>query len=148
MAGKVSFTLTILQIFVVIAVQFALATETVREVFTSIDRMEGITSAAIIDNIGTVEVELLAEHISHNVESSEPNNLRVLVNGRIAGYFDNYRIQLAVRNNSLIEIDAQGEQNRYRVSVYVISDNAMEISRNLSVITDQNIAILGKIHAQ
>ncbi|MCL2838355.1 MAG: hypothetical protein FWE04_04710 [Oscillospiraceae bacterium] len=147
MARKIGFTFIILQIFVVIAVQFALATETVREVFTSIDRMEGTSTAAIIDNIGTVEVELLAERISSNDEIDELNNLRVLVNGRIAGYFDDDRIQLAVRNNALIEIDARDEPNRYRISVYAISDNAMEISRNLTVITDQNIAILGKIHA-
>jgi len=109
--------------------------------------MEGTSTAAIIDNIGTVEVELLAERISSNDEIDELNNLRVLVNGRIAGYFDDDRIQLAVRNNALIEIDARDEPNRYRISVYAISDNAMEISRNLTVITDQNIAILGKIHA-
>jgi|GEM_PF-3558975 len=148
MARKIGFTLIVLQIFAVIAIQFALATETVREVFTSIDRMEGTSTATIIDNIGTVEVELFAERLSTDDELSEPSDLRVLVNGRIAGYFDDYRIHLAVRNNSLIEIDARGEPNRYCVSVYAISDNAMETSRNLEVITNQNIAILGKIHAQ
>ena len=136
-------------ILVVIAIQFALATETVREVFTPIDRMEGISTAAIIDNIGSVEVELSAERLEsfeNPLNSWNGENLRILVNGQIAGYFNEAQITLSVRNNSLIEIDARNETIPFRVRVTEISDNAADVSRSLSVVTNQNIAILGKIH--
>ena len=141
LARRIGFGLIIFYIFVVIAVQFALATNTVREVFTSIDRMEGLMTGAIIDNIGTVEVEL-------QIEPFEPNNLRILVNGKFAGRFDEPNISIAVRNNSLIEIDATNEENQFYVRVSSISDNAMGISRELEVVAYRNIAILGKIFAE
>ena len=143
MAKKIGFTLIILYIFVVIAIQFALATETVREVFTQIDRMEGISTAALIDNIGTIEIELSAQPLASTIDESR---LRIFVNGQIAGEFESETFRLAVRNNSLIEIDATNSAIPFRITVSEISDNAMTISRNLEVVTDQNIAILGKIY--
>ena len=166
MAYKLGFGFIILYIFIVIAVQFALATNTVREVFTSIDSMEGTTNAAIIDNIGTVEVELKAQPlvaerfaeetqhmpVTEDGETSQPdarqNNLRILVNGQLAGYFDEPQVWIVARNNSLIEIDATNEPNPYRISVSDASDNAMDISRKLEVTADGNIAILGKIYVR
>jgi len=149
MARKIGFTIIILQIFALTAIQFALATNTVREVFTPIDRMEGFAaSGAIIDNIGTIEIELKAVP-DGNIDNIQENNLRILVNGRIAGYFDDtMSLSLAVRNNSLIEIDAVNEPNQFRITVSHISDNALDISRYMEVVTNQNIAILGKVFAQ
>jgi len=165
----IGFTIIILQILALIAIQFALATETVREVFTQIDALEGRTSAAIIDNVGTVEIELTAQPVGDAVPSVPPNEndisgnagglisplqttqpqLRILVNGQLAGYFgETLTTTLAVRGNSLIEIDATNEPTPHRIRVTNISDNAMQISRNLEVTTNQNIAILGKIFAQ
>jgi len=155
MGKKLGFTIIILQILALVAIQFALATETVREVFTQIDALEGRTSAAIIDNVGTVELTLTAELVGDAAPSVPPNennispNLRILVNGQLAGYFgETMSTTLAVRGNSLIEIDATNEPTPHRIRVTNISDNAMPISRNLEVTTNQNIAILGKIFAQ
>jgi len=111
--------------------------------------MEGISTAAIIDNIGSVEVELSAERLEsfeNPLNSWNGENLRILVNGQIAGYFNEAQITLSVRNNSLIEIDARNETTPFRIRVTEISDNAADVSRSLSVVTNQNIAILGKIH--
>jgi len=149
---RIGFTLIILHILAVVAVQLALSAETVREVFTPIDRMEGTSNAAVIDNIGIIEVELTMESLDSAVdingdESRSYANIRILVNGKFAGYFDQPRVRLAVRNNSLIEIDARTTPNPHRISIYSISNNALEISRGLEVITNQNIAILGKIFA-
>ena len=140
MIWKISLTLIILYIFAIIAIQFGLATTTVREVFTPMVRLEGISNATVIDNIGIVEVEL-------SVGDFEPNNLRILVNGQFAGTFNEPNVWLAVRNNSLIEIDGTNEMNPFHVSVSNISDNAMDVSRELEVIVNGGIVILGKIHA-
>jgi len=140
MLWKFSFGLIILYIFVVVAIQFGLATTTVREVFAPSNRFEGISSNAIIDNIGIVEVELL-------LEDFEANNLWILVNGQIAGRFDEPNVWLAVRNNSLIEIDATNEPNPFIVSVSDISVHALDISRELSIAIDGGIVVLGKIYA-
>jgi len=141
MIWKISFTLIILYIFAIIAVQFGLATTTVREVFTPIVRLEGMSSATIIDNIGIVELELF-------VEDFKENNLVILVNGQAAGSFDQPNVWLAVRNNSLIEIDATNESDSFRIRVSNINDNAMDVSRDLEVTVDSGIVVLGKIFAQ
>jgi len=137
---RFGFSLIIIYIIFVVIVQLALATESVRPVFTQIDKLEGLSSSVIIDNIGTCEVELTIRNFTMN------NNVKILVNGRVAGYFTQPSVRIAVRDNALIEIDARGIEENREIYVSGTSSNTADFCRNLSVTASNNIAVLGKIY--
>ena len=118
--------------------QLGLTIPAVRTTLTNISDYEGVAGQAE-DTTQLGEITLSLHGISANP------SIKVLQNGEPIAFFVQETIAVTVRNNSLIEIDGTGVEDRFFVEIDEYSPNISFGNEVREVLIDKNITILTRI---
>ena len=136
---KALFLLSFIFLSILIISQIGLMNNATRTFFTDIDSYEGIdiNDVSNMTNYGQLKLKLIG---------IEPNsNIKVLVNGYEKYVFDKEIISIAVKNNSLIEIDGTKMKKPFSVKIINVSSNIASNLKSKKISVSSNIEILARI---
>jgi len=125
-----------------IIVQAALLNPAVRASLSLNSELEGTP-------LGTEEI-LYAEGklVLKVIDGKKNYNLKVLINGDEAAYFNENKAEITVRNGDVIEIDGTDVQDDVKVAVVYKSENILTDCLNKAVVVNSNIRKFIKVRIQ
>ncbi len=130
----------IIGMLVLVSLQFVMLNQSARVFLNYATTLEGgpLEEARMLTNEGSIFIMLENEHLFPQA--------KLLLNGEPAAIFDKREIQLTVRNNDVLELDASKANDEFiYICIAGISDNVVQPSIGLRIKAKNKIELISRV---